>query len=239
MYQIKLQQFEGPLDLLLRLIEQNQLDISQLALAEVTEQFIAEIEAAEYMSPEELADFLVVAAKLLYIKSKILLPRDEEDEEEDPGISLEQQLRLYRAYIDAAKHIAERWQKGDRMFVREQASLPESIFLPPPGVTPTLLQELLLHVIAGIEPIVNVNEGVVRATVNIREKITQIRDMLTAQPDIRFNSLLEKITTKTELVVTFLAMLELVKQRSVLLHQEDNFSDIVISSYNESPNENV
>lgn len=229
MYRIKLQQFEGPLDLLLRLIEEEQLDISQVALASVTDQFITELERADGIGPDELSDFLVVAAKLLYIKSKLLLPHPVVDED-DPGSDLERQLKMYKAYLDASKDIQRLLHRRRTLYVRE-ASLPtERMFIPPKHVDRTVLHSVFASVIAGIAPIVTVNERVMAKTINIREKIEEIRNLLVTQPSIRFRVLIEQVKTRTELIVTFLAMLELVKQRSVVLVQDEHFSEIHIQS---------
>ncbi len=234
MLNVKLEQFEGPLDLLLRLIEQQELDISQVSLAAVTEQFVREIEAAQGLSPDELSDFLVVAAKLLYIKSKLLLPKTVEDEE-DPGLDLERQLKIYKAYLDAS-HVIQKQLARRRSLVFRDVPLPaERLFLPPPGVTTATLQGLFESIIAGIAPIVLVNERVLEKTINIREKIEEIRTLLVEQPAMKFRALLERVTNRTELIVTFLAMLELVKQRNVVLTQDDLFTDIHIQSLTETP----
>src|SRR3990167_7246611 len=99
---IKLEQFEGPLDLLLTLIEEQKIDITQVSLSQVTEQFLQYVSTARGMHPEELADFLVVAAKLLFIKSKTLLPSLHIEEEDG---DLEKQLKMYKLYYDASQRI--------------------------------------------------------------------------------------------------------------------------------------
>lgn len=229
MYSIKLQQFEGPLDLLLRLIEEQELDISQVSLATVTEQFIAELERADALSSEELSDFLVVAAKLLYIKSKILMPRVDE-EEEDTGLDLERQLKIYKAYLDASHDIHRALAKRRVLYLREATLPTERMFIPPVRVTADTLHGIFSSVIAGIAPIVLVNERVMSKTINIRQKIDEIRALLMTRPNIKFDALLESVTNRTELIVTFLAMLELVKLRSIVLVQDEIFTDIHIQS---------
>jgi segregation and condensation protein A len=232
-YSIKLQQFEGPLDLLLRLIEEQELDISQVSLATVTEQFITELERAESLSSEELSDFLVVAAKLLYIKSKILIPRVDE-EEEDAGLDLERQLKIYKAYLDASHDIQRALTKRRVLYLREATLPTERMFIPPVRVTSNMLHDIFSSVIAGIAPIVMVNERVMSKTINIREKIDEIRTLLMTKPNMKFDALLESVTNRTELIVTFLAMLELVKLRSIVLVQDEIFTDIHIQSVNDN-----
>ena len=106
----QLEKFSGPLDLLLSLIDEEKLDINELAISEVTEQYLRYLEAMEEKRPEELADFLVMATRLLLLKSKNLLPQLETDEEEGP--SLEEQLRLYKAFVEASKKLNKKWLEG-------------------------------------------------------------------------------------------------------------------------------
>ena len=111
-------QFAGPLDLILSLIEQEELDISQISLGTITEQYSAALQAMEELPDEELADFLVVAAKLVLIKSRLLIPQ-QDIPADDPGFELERQLRMYKAYADAAKHIETLYTSGNGLFVRD------------------------------------------------------------------------------------------------------------------------
>jgi len=104
MHKIKIEDFEGPLDLLLQLIEKQKMDINQISLAKVTEQYIHFIESSDGISPGELADFLVIAAKLLLIKSRSLLPYLE-SEDEDSGFELEKQLKMYKLFAEAAERV--------------------------------------------------------------------------------------------------------------------------------------
>src|SRR5580704_8880195 len=119
MDKVKVAQFEGPLDLLLSLIEQRQLDITTIALAEVTEQFLAYLKQLEKIDPTVLADYLSIAAKLLVIKSKAILPTLElEPEEEDAGFDLEAKLLLYKQFKEAAKHFKHLDNKRKQGFLR-------------------------------------------------------------------------------------------------------------------------
>ena len=117
-YRIQLEEFEGPLDLLLKLIEERSLDITTVSLSQVADQFIAYVSGAEEMNPGEVADFLVVASKLLLLKSRILMPSLELEEDEG---SLERQLKIYREYYEAAKKIKAMIGKKNFMFTRSKA----------------------------------------------------------------------------------------------------------------------
>ncbi|MFH1088302.1 MAG: segregation/condensation protein A, partial [Patescibacteria group bacterium] len=114
---------------------------------------------------------------------------------------------------------------------REASTLFEPVFMPPKNISAGDLSNVFQGVIASITPIVNLNEGIVVKSINIRQKISEIRDLISSQPSLKFHALLAKVKTKTEMIVTFLAMLELVKQRSIILVQENSFSDIVITRY--------
>ncbi len=225
-YAVKLQQFEGPLDLLLQLIEREELPISEVSLAEITDQYVEHLEHAS-VPAEDLADFLVVAAKLLYIKSKILLPTVQLGLEEE-GISLEEQLRMYKEYLAAAKQLEARIKDGRFSFGRQKAPLYQGMFSPPAGVTPSRLAETFREVIAALEPIVKLPKAAVARTVSIQERIAQLKDLLARQSSVSFGSFLRSAESTTDVVVSFLALLELIKMRSIRVSQDDIFGEMVI-----------
>lgn len=227
MRKIKLQQFEGPLDLLLQLIEQQELDITQLSLATVTEQYLAYLKDPSGMSPDELADFLVVAAKLLLIKSRALLP--ELVGEDEDGSDLEQQLKIFREYYEASRQLWKLILRRKFSYAREKPAVAiEPVFSPPPGLTAPKLRELFLNVLREIEPIVSLPREVATRAISIREKIEQVRQMLLERAMVNFGALLRTARTKVDVIVTFLALLELVKQRSAVVVQESLFAEIVV-----------
>ena len=229
MYRVKLQQFEGPLDLLLQLIEAEELDISQVSLGTVTDQFIKELERATWLSPDELADFLVVAAKLLFIKSKILLP-GVSDEADDAGADLERQLKMYRVFLEAARGIHKLLLKRRFSYPRETVSTITPVFNPPQDLTTAALQAVFRDVIAGIEPLVAISETVMARTVSLRQKIEDLKNIVNQQATVNFKTLLQKAESRIELIVIFLALLELVKQQMVVVVQESIFTDITIQT---------
>ncbi|MFA5106840.1 MAG: segregation/condensation protein A [Patescibacteria group bacterium] len=229
MYQIKLEQFEGPLDLLLRLIEEEKLDITTVSLAKVTDQYLSYIETMEEVRTEELADFLVVAAKLLLIKSKTLLPFLQPEAEE---IDLEKQLRIYKEYLEASKQVQALIRRKRYLYPREMSrSMLEPIFNPPPQLDAPGLQRIMLEVLRKIEPIVSLPEEVIERTVSIQQKIDQIRTLIIQQETTSFQALLNTAGTKTEVIVTFLALLELIKQENIVVVQQSVFDDITIKTY--------
>jgi|SRR3989344_4128909 len=222
----KLEQFEGPLDLLLRMIEEEELDITQVALAKVTEQFIQHLATVETKQPEELADFLVVAAKLLLIKSKALLPRLDVGEE---ASELEKQLRIYKEYLDSSKILHGIILKKPYEYIREDyPPLEEKVFVPPQRFGISEMHAIFLDVIKGIEPYVRLPEETIRKIVSAQEKYRHIQNLILQNATLRFRELLHDTQSKSEVVATFLALLELVKQRHVAVNQGVLFEEIVI-----------
>lgn len=227
-YKIKLEKFEGPLDLLLQLIEQQEMDITQVALAKVTEQYLQYLNQTPDIPTDELADFLVVAAKLLLIKSRILLP--ELFTEEQEGTELEKQLKIYQEYYEASKILHKIILKKRFSFAREKMAVHiERVFNPPRTLTTVKMNELFLGVLHEIEPLVTLPREVMIKTISIQQIIQNIKDMITQKATLSFENILTTARNKTEIIVTFLALLELVKQRTVAVVQENVFDEIVVT----------
>jgi segregation and condensation protein A len=228
-YAVRLQQFEGPLNLLLELIEEEKLDITKVALATVTESFLKYLEEHPDIPPEDLTDFLVVASRLLLIKSKMLLPflvQQEEEEEQD----LESQLKIFKLYLDASKDLDRMIAKKRFLYVHEKLPKVDIGFSPPLGFTADAMTELFAGVIARLTPIVTVPvKRIIEKNVSIHEKIRHIRDSLVKAQKLSFRELITTAESKTEIIVSFLALLELVKQRHITVDQDGRFADITIS----------
>jgi segregation and condensation protein A len=227
--------YEGPLDLLLGLIERAELDITSVSLAAVTDQYLIYIHGLEQINPDEISAFLVIAAKLLQIKSEALLPRPpaRAASEEDLGSSLVDQLKLYKRFKEIGGWMHARQQANLRTFLR---------VAPPPKVEPKLdLSNLTLEklVAAASEAFSKERNkqplGVIIAPprVTIREKIDMIAKIMKDVERSSFRALLDPGASRLEIVVTFLAMLELVKRYRIHAHQEDLFSDIEINRMEE------
>lgn len=231
-----LSQFHGPLDLLLTLIEREKLDISEIALAQVTEQYLAYLTQAEEMDADELADFLVVAARLLVIKSRALLPMLTEGDED--AIDLERQLKIYKEYYDAAKVMAGMLHKHRFTYGRETAVHIEPQFSPPPKLRAEGLQRAMLHVLKQLEPILLYrDEDTIKRTVSLREKILHIHQLLAQSETLDFHTLLARAESRTDVIITFLAILELVKQQHVVVQQQNMFDTIRIDKLNKEPHD--
>lgn len=233
MQHVRLQQFEGPLELLLELIELEKLDITDIALSQVTEQYMSYLKQVSDTNPDELADFLVVASKLLLIKSRVLLPELVVEGEDE--VDLAMQLKMYKEYYDAAKVLHTRILKKHFSFSRQKPAVPITpVFNPPKLLTAIGLKELFLEVLKEIEPIIDLPKDVVRRAVSLQEKIQSIQQLMIEKVNTNFSKLLKGSSSRMEVIVTFLALLELVKQRTVTLHQQELFDDIVIESVNET-----
>lgn len=230
MYEIKLEKFQGPLDLLLQLIEQEELDITEVSLAQVTDQYLEYLKAVEELNPEEVADFLVVAAKLLLIKSRVLLPNlnlGGEDEARD----LERQLKIYKEYLEAGRKIDKLWRAGHVAWVREKPVLVKAephAFALPPGLVVELIEQALRRVVAALEPIIKLPELTLQRAISIQEKITSLKALILEKAHLNWQTFIAKAKDRTEVVVSFLALLELVKQRQLIAEQSALFQDIMI-----------
>jgi len=229
MYQIKLNQFSGPLDLLLALIEEQKLDISQVSLAKVTDQYLAYLDSQTEISANELADFLVIATKLLVIKSKILLPQLA-DEEEDSAEQLEAQLKMYKDYLEASKNIEQIIKSGHLLFSRERIAFNfEPTFSPPKELQVGELKPLYEEILKRVDYIINLPQKVMKQTVSLKEKVTNIRQLIARLKTINFKDILADAKSRTEVVVSFMALLELIKSGEIAVNQGGIFDDIYVS----------
>lgn len=228
----KLQQFEGPLDLLLQMIEREELDITKLSLASLADQFVGYIEKhPQQLRGEELADFLVVATQLLLLKSRLLIPNVDLDEDMHPD-ALATQLKLYRRFVDAAQRLQTRLEQHQFMYARLSSPLQwQRRFSPPPDMKAESLQRAMLEVINRLKPIIILPESVIEKTVTLHEKMTHIQDLIKRKNGVSFRGLLTDARSKTEKIVCFLALLELIKQEEVVAEQTKVFDDIEIKRY--------
>lgn len=231
-YTVQLPVYEGPLDLLLELIERAELDITKVSLAQVTDQYLEHIRAMQDTPIENLASFLVIAARLIQIKSEALLPRPVQREpgEEDPGDALARQLVAYKKYKQVAIALAEREAAGLRSYVR---------LAPPPRQIPTTLdlegigledlRRALMEALAAQPEHPALQGTVVPPRVTIRQKIKEIVAGLRRSGRLSFRSLIRRAHTRLEIVLSFIALLELIKQRQIEVSQESLFDDIEVS----------
>ena len=231
-YQLTLPAFEGPLDLLLHLIEREELDITNIALVAVTDQYMAYLHSSEQINLDALADFIAIGAKLLLLKSRALLPRPPADDleaepYEDEEGDLARQLVEYKLFKEAARGLREIETAGLHSYPRV-APPPE---LPAPtgldGVTLSLLQQMVMGALSRQpedEPVAVIHPN----RISVRDKIKLIRERLTADGRVSFAALIGECRSRMEIIVSFMAVLELIKSRVLDALQDAAFADIVL-----------
>lgn len=223
---IELEYFSGPLDLLLGIIQDKNLNISELSLSKVTEQYLQYLDTLEHNRDEELADFLVVGTRLLFLKSKLLLPQFAPEEEEEQ--SLAEQLKLYKAFVDASKKINKLWIDRKISMFRIEPPRKSAEFSPPTNLSQDNLHQSMLQLISRLKPLKPLPQTNIDRAISMKEKIDKIRNLINTRGRADFFELLDNAKNRTEVIVSFLALLELVKQKVVALRQDDLFSDIAI-----------
>lgn len=235
---VKLEVFEGPLDLLLHLIEKSKLNIYDIPIVEITEQYLEYLKSMEKLNMEVTSEFLVMAATLLNIKAKMLLPSHEE-EEEDPREELIQKLIEYKQYKYAAGEL-EQMIKGPNLMVTRSAKIPEDLSFEVPlpsidkllkGITLKGLYDIYMRLLFNqqdkIDPIRSKFKSIPKDKFTVEEKIQFLIDELNKLKKLSFNQLTNK-KSKSESITTFLALLELIKMNEVLIQQENTFGNIEI-----------
>ena len=232
-YQVRLPVFEGPLDLLLQLIERERLDISVVSIAAVTEQFLIYVRQIEDLRPDTLADFLVMAARLVWIKSRILLPqpaRPDDEEEEDPAEALARQLKEYKRFKEAAQLLRAIEERGQHTYPRVAPPPELDARLEEGSITLDGLLAAAQRAILSLPPSPPVPAGVVVPfTLTIRDQIELIHRETTGGRAVTFRSLLQNARHRVEVIVTLLAVLELIKRGKVSAVQDEMFGDIIIA----------
>lgn len=228
-YEIKLTSFEGPLDLLLDLIQKEKLEITEISISHVADQYLEYIEAHKNIDAEQLSDFLVMAAKLLFIKSKTLLPIAEIDEEEEASAEeLEFRLREYSRFKEMAIVLQEQFD-SDKIVFQKQFNLKRvPRFVPGDNLNAENLRLTIKQLISFFEKQERREEKKMKTVVSISEKISSIRTFLKKSEEVSFTSLLQRSESKVEVVVTFLALLELIKKKDIIVKQKELFSDMTI-----------
>jgi len=230
-YTVRLPAFEGPLDLLLHLIERRELDITAISLGAVTDQYLEYVERLEEVEPSTLAEFLTVAAQLMLIKSRLLLPQPEPEdmpEEEDPAEALARRLEEYRQFKQVAAGLRDRETKGLRAYKRG-GPLPEFPTRPLlEGIAPADLAQTLQTLLSQRPKVASVNRVIRPLRVTVAEKIELLGKILAKRKRIHFHQLLRRTSTRQEVIATFLAMLEMIKRQHLVVRQEHLFGEIMI-----------
>ncbi len=227
MYTLKLEKFQGPFNLLLQLIEKEKLDITEVSLSQVTDEFLNYLKKVEQVQPYELADFLEIAAKLILIKSRLLIPELVDEEEE--GQDLINQLKIYQQYAQATKRVGKIANYPKYSFARDKIPLqivPE--FSLEIKITPQILEKYFKELLGILLNQTKLAKKTFRnKAISLKQKINELIEVLKKQSQINFVSLIKK-RKKPEKIVMFLAVLELIKKRQVLISQTGLFKEIII-----------
>lgn len=229
-YQVDLEIFRGPLDLLLYLVERNEVDIFDIPIARITEQYLRYLEVLQILDPERVGEFVVLASTLMEIKSRMLLPRNEETEEpeEDPRLDLVRQLIEYRKFKEAAQRLEEQFHRQAARFTRRVCEKPQREY--DPASEPIRQVEIwdlvsafcrLMRETLALQP-----QRIIYDETPTQVFIERILQRLAEIPRLRFRDVFEPPHTRGRLVGFFLALLELIKARQVWAEQEEPFGDI-------------
>lgn len=244
---VKLQVFEGPLDLLLHLIDKNKIDIYDIPIVEITNQYMEYIRAMEKEDLNVMSEFLLMAATLLDIKCRMLLPVEvgEDGEEEDPRQELVEQLLQYKMYKYMSYELKDRQTDGEKILYKT-ATIPQEVeeYMEPvdldellKGLSLSKLNEIFKDVMKRqtekLDPIRSKYGKIEKEEVTLSEKLGYVEEYSRLHKQFSFRQLLTKQASKVQIIVTFLAILELMKVGKITIAQEHTFDDIMITSNEE------
>lgn len=226
-YNIKIPVFEGPFDLLLHLIKEAKIDIYDIPIALITSQYLQYIDMMKELNLEIAGDFLVTAATLIHIKSRMLLPPDEEallEEQEDPRLELVQKLLEYQTFKEAASNLREREDEWKKVFSKEPLS--------DEGEELHLVDVNLFDLMSAFKKLLDtVSPDIVtitKETLTVKDRMSVIMEMIEGLEAMRFEEIFKGSRTKIQLIVTFVALLELIRLGLVKAYQEIEFGNIWI-----------
>jgi len=228
-FEVQQEKFSGPLHLLLELIEKKEFSITEIALASVTEEYLQKLER-EDIPAQELGDFLVVAARLLWMKSKALLPKNQIVDEEGPSLS--SQLKMYQTFVEASKTIEVFYQSSSHCYTRfivPTGVITRSFHAPPASLTLETLHQIFEHILKRLRPLFVLQTASLSLSISIEERILQMKKFIQEKIFISFRSFFPASgTPRREVIISFLALLELARQQVIELSQAILFEDITI-----------
>ena len=234
-YTVHLQQFEGPLDLLLELIEKEKLDITEISLARVAEQYLEYLNNFQNISPNILVDFLTVASKLILIKSRSILPTLEISEEEEEEIQdFKKQIEEYKKFKEASKVIGKIIEKNKISYSRESFIGIQTFFYPPKNINTKDLYNFFKQVLKRLPTVEKLSKETVKEVITLQEKIKDLQKNLEKRAKLNFEATLKNTSSKTDIIVSFLAILELSKQRIIWIEQTEIFGKITLNKISNS-----
>ena len=239
-FRVQLDMFSGPLDLLWYLVRKHELDILDIPIARVTEQYLEMIAVLEAIDVNAVGDFLELATRLMEIKSRMMLPRQEDEEEtvEDPRHDMIERLLEYKKYKDAASMMEQRSQEWQRRFARRVNDLPTNHRIDPAEQP---IQEVeLWDLVSAFARVIRDNAAVQPSNIlyddtPIEVYMDRIRERLTVEPRLAFTSLFERDMHRSQMVGIFLAVLELIRHLHVQVEQEELFDEIWILAQAAAP----
>ena len=241
---VKLDVFEGPLDLLLHLIEKNKFNIFDIPIVEITRQYLEYLDSMEEENMDVMSEFLVMAATLISIKSKMLLPKEEEEteEEDDPRAELVKSLIEYKMYKYASAELKDMSIDASNAFFKKE-TIPKEVKEVKEEVDPKellsditmkqmseIFHALLKREVDRVDPVRSKFGTITRDEIRLEDKMVEIRNEIKGLKSINFRTLLGSRRGKINLIVSFLAILELMKTGVLLIRQEEMFGDIIIDS---------
>ena len=242
---VKLDSFSGPLDLLYHLIEKNEIDIYDIPIAELTDQYIEFISREENKNMDGMSEFVVMAASLIEIKSRMLLPKPQTEEpEEGPREELVQKLIEYKKFKNVTEVLAKRSEEAAHILFREpDIIIPELMKRDELPVEECLkgltmddlyraFRDVMIRKEKKVDRVRSGFKSVRHDNFTVDEKIISLRSVLKVSPKIRFYEMFSKDTSREEILVTFLALLELIRRHNVSVEQDDTFGEIFISAEN-------
>ena len=234
--EFKINQFEGPLDLLLHLIDKNKFNIFDIPIVEITEQYLDYLNRMQEENLDVMSEFLVMAATLISIKAKMLLPREEkeEEEEEDPRAELVRRLLEYKMYKYASLELKDMNLDAGKNYYKP-ATIPKEVLeykeeIDPAEVLNEIFTQVMKRTVDRVDPVRSKFGTIEKDEVRIEDKMEDIRSSIRGLKGINFKTLLEIQATKINIIVTFMAILELMKVGDITIRQDELFGDIIIDS---------
>ena len=233
-YKVMINEFEGPLDLLLHLIKENDIDIYDIKIEEVTKQYLDYIKAMKELNLSIASEYLVMASELIEIKSKMLLPKkevkEEDDYEEDPKELLIQRLLNYKKYKEVTNEFKELEERRKQVFTKEPSNLSYYAINEENNddVSLTDLMDAINNLLKRKELEKPIETKITKKELSVTERVNKIRSILKCKKEVNFDELFD-VQTKEEVIVSFLSILEMVKKNEITLTQDKNFNAIKVT----------
>jgi segregation and condensation protein A len=244
MISIKIDKFQGPLFLLLQIIEKEEMDITSIDLSKIADEYLDYIKRSPDILAESMADFLLMAAKLLYIKSKALLPYLLSEEDQEEIDDLKDKLKLYKDFVALSSNIKRiigqkkfSFSRSSELSLKRRVLITDEFF-PPKNVDQRVLKNAFELVLLGLEEgrEEKLEEENMKSILSIEDKISFIQKAVSDKIKISFTKILKESKSRSDLVVSFLAVLELLKQRELSFSQDSLFGEIFIEAYDKKDN---